>query len=110
GLSYGDKDTLGDNLSEEGLALAETQDVLELFNRRPITPWEIEITGYQNDREIMTSNTLTVSSVIIEAVDRNEQQDARHVVWNGKGQGQVALSTSQRQDFIDYAKQDSALI
>lgn len=110
GLSYSDKDTLGDDLSEEGLSVAETVDVLELFNRRPLEPWEIEITGYQNDRAIMTSNTLSVSSVMIEAVDRNEQQDARRVVWNGQGQGQVALSTEQRQDFIDYAKQDSALI
>jgi beta-glucosidase len=110
GLSYSDKDTLGDDLSEEGLRVAETVDVLELFNRRALAPWDIEITGYQNDRAIMTSNTLRVSSVMIEAVDRHEQQDARRVVWNGQGQGQVALSTTQRQDFIDYAKQDAALI
>lgn len=110
GLSYGDKDTLGDDISEEGMAVAETLDVLELFNRRPIEPWTIEIIGFQNDKQTMTTNTLSVSSLMIEAVDRNEQQDARRVVWNGKGQGQVALSTEDRQDLLDYAKQSSALV
>jgi len=56
GLSYGDKDTLGDNLSEEGIQLAEALDVLDLFNRRPIEPWQLEIIGYQNDRVPMTSS------------------------------------------------------
>lgn len=110
GLSYGDKDTLGDDLPEEALAAAETLDVLEIFNRRPIAPWDLEIIGYQNDRVSMTSNTLSASSLTIEAVDRNEQQDARRVVWNGKGQGQVALTAADRQDFIGYAKANSALV
>ena len=110
GLSYADQDTLGDDLSEEGVVLAATQEVLEIFNRRPVDPWEIEIIGYQNDRETMTTNTLELSSLRIEAVDRNEQQDARRVVWNGKGAGQVALATANRQDFLSYAQENSALI
>jgi beta-glucosidase len=92
------------------LQLAETLDVLEIFNRRPVAPWDIEIIGFQNDRLTMTSNTLSASSLTIEAVDRNEQQDARRVVWNGQGQGQVALSTAARQDFVGYANEQSALI
>lgn len=110
GLTYGDKDQLGDDLSEKGLAVAETQDVLELFDRRPVAPWDLEIIGYQNDRKTMTSNTVSVSSLTIEAVDRNEQQDARKVIWNGRGQGQVALSSSERQDFLGYTQEMSALI
>lgn len=110
GLSYGDKDTLGDDLSEQGLAEVKTLDVLEIFNRRPIAPWDLEIIGYQNDRMSMTSNTLRASSLMIEAVDRNEQQDARRVAWNGEGQGQVALTAADRQDFIGYAKANSALV
>jgi beta-glucosidase len=110
GLSYADRDTLGDDLSEEGLMVSETQEVLELFNRRPLDPWTIDIIGFQNDRATMTTNTLSVSSLMIEAVDRNEQQDARRVVWNGKGQGQVALSTENRQDLLDYARETSALV
>jgi beta-glucosidase len=110
GLSYKDKDTLGDDLSEEGINLAEAQDVLEIFNRRPIDPWFLEVIGNQNDRITMTSNTIEASSVMIEAVDRNEQQDARRVVWNGSGNGQVALSVTERQDFISYLNANSALV
>lgn len=110
GLSYADKDTLGDDLSEIGPKAAEAVDVLELFNRRPIDPWELEITGFQNDRVPMNSNTVKASSLMIQAVDRDMQEDARRVLWNGAGSGQVALATNNRQDFINYLKTDSALV
>lgn len=110
GLSYGDKDTLGDDLSEEGIQLAEAQDLLEIFNRRPIDPWQLEIIGYQNDRLPMTSSIVSASSLKIQAVDRDVQEDARRVQWNGTGPGQVALAVEDRQDFINYWKEDSALL
>ncbi|WP_339614888.1 glycoside hydrolase family 3 N-terminal domain-containing protein [uncultured Gilvimarinus sp.] len=109
GLSYADKDTLGDELPESGLKQADTQDVLELFNRRPIEPWGIEAVGAENDRAVMTSNTLQTSTVLVEAVDRNEQQDARRVVFNGKGAGHVALFAEDRQDWSGYVKAKSVL-
>lgn len=110
GLSYADKDTLGDNLSEEGIKAAEALDVMEIFNRRPIDDWQVEIIGYQNDRIAMTSKAVTASSLQITAVDRDVQEDARQVVWNGKGSGQVALSVEIRKDLTNYVKEDSALV
>ncbi len=110
GLRYGEDDELGDDLSEEGLAVAETEEVLEIFKRRPLGVWEIEIIGDENDREVMTSNTVEVSTLSIEAVDRNEQQDARRVVWNGEGMGQVALFAENRQDFTGYLREEAALV
>lgn len=110
GLSYADKDTLGDDLSEEGVKAEEVVDTLEIFNRRPIGDWQLEIIGYQNDIVPMTSKTVTASSLQITAVDREVQEDARQVVWNGKGSGQVALSVANRKDFTNYVKEDSALV
>lgn len=110
GLSYGDKDTLGDDLSEKGIELAAALDLLEIFNRRPIAPWSLEIIGSKDDRKPMTSNTVEASSLMIEAVDRNQQQDARRVVWNGTGSGQVAMSAPLPQDLTNYVKSDSALV
>ena len=110
GLSYGDKDTLGDKLPEEGMQAAGALDVLELFNRRPLEPWQLEIIGYQNDRVPMTSNTVKASSLQIQAVDREVQEDARRVQWYGTGAGQVALSVADRQDWINYLNADSALV
>lgn len=110
GLSYADKNTLGDDLSEAGIKTAEALDVLDIFNRRPIDPWQLEIIGFQNDRVPMNSNTVKTSSLTIQAVDRDMQEDARRVVWNGAGNGQVAFSVNNRQDFINYVKADSALV
>lgn len=110
GLSYADKNTLGDDLPEDGPQAAEALDVMEIFNRRPIDPWQLEITGFQNDLVPMNSNTVKASSLMIQAVDRNMQEDARRVVWNGAGLGQVALAVGNRQDFINYYNSDSALV
>jgi len=110
GLSYGDKNTLGDDLSEAGPQAAEALDVMEIFNRRPMDPWQLEIIGFQNDVVPMNSNTVKASSLQIQAVDRDVQEDARRVLWNGAGSGQVALSVGNRQDFINYVKSDSALV
>jgi beta-glucosidase len=109
GLSYHDTDTLGSNLPEQGLQQAKTRAVLELFKRRPIAPWSIVAVGKQNDRKVMSSNTLQTSTVMVEAVDRNEQQDARRVVFNGTGSGQVALASSERQDLSGYLHGQAAL-
>lgn len=110
GLSYGDKDTLGDDLSEEGIKAEAVVDVLEIFNRRPVNDWQLQIIGYQNDIVPVTSKTVTASSLEITAVDREVQEDARHVIWNGKGSGQVALAVDNRKDLTNYVKENSALV
>jgi len=110
GLSYRDKDKLGDHLSEEGLKAEAVLDQLEFFNRRPMGEWKLEIIGFQNDRVSMDSKSAKVSSVQITAVDRNVQEDARRVQWNGQGPGQVAFSVPDRKDFTNYAKANSALV
>src|SRR5690606_14264521 len=99
-----------DLLSEEGPKAAQALDVLEIFKRRPIDPWRLEIIGFQNDGIPATSSTIKASSLTLQAVDREVQEDARRVQWQGNGIGQVALSINDRQDFINYVKADSALV
>lgn len=110
GLHYGAQDSLADNLSEEGMAIQETANVLEIFNRRPIAPWQIEIEGARNDRVQANGNIASVSTVTVTAVDREVQEDARRVVWNGTGIGLIALATRDRQVLIDYLNDAGALI
>jgi len=110
GLSYGDTDKLANNLSEEGMLKEETFDVLEVFNRRPMTPWQIELEGGKNDRAVMNGNVASVSTLTATVVDRDVQEDARRVVWTGTGTGLVALSTKNRQVLIDYLNEAGALI
>lgn len=109
GLSYSDADTLGDDLPVIAIEQQKTMDELDIFVRRPIAPWAIEIAGNQNDRSVVTTNAQAVSTVRIEALDRDEQQDIRRVVWSGKGPGHVALFAEDRQDFTGYLEDDAAL-
>src|SRR5690606_15614488 len=110
GLSYGDTDILADDLSEEGMAIQETSDVLEIFNRRPLAPWQIEIEGSKNDRLVVVDNQASVSTLKIMAVDREVQEDARRVIWTGAGEGWLSLATRDRQVLIDYLHQGGALL
>ncbi len=110
GLSYGDKDTLGDDLSEEGIQHQATTDVLELFKRRPMNPFTIVLEGKNNDRADLNGNIAKVSSLTVTAVDRDVQEDARRAQWNGNGEGLVAISTLNRQVLSDYLHANSALI
>lgn len=110
GLSYADKDTLDDDLPEEGLTIRDTQEVLELFNRRPLAPWHIEIEGDKNDRMIVKDNQASVSTLSIQVMDREVQEDARHVIWKGQGMGIVSLVARDRQTLVDYLNTQGALI
>ena len=110
GLSYSDKDDFSDNLSEEGIQHQATTDVLELFKRRPMNPFSIILVGKNNDKADLNGNIATVSSLTVTTVDRDVQEDARRAVWNGTGEGLVALSTLNRQVLSDYLHSNSALI
>jgi beta-glucosidase len=110
GLAYGERDLLGDHLPEEGIAEAYSSAVLELFYRRPMAPWEFVLEGNVNDRESMTGNHAAVSTVSAQSVDREVQEDARRVVWNGLGMGAVSLAAAAPQDLTPYLAANARLI
>lgn len=110
GLRYGDQDPLDDNLSEEGLQLPASEDVWMLFKMRPLDSWQIEIEGGANDKFTMTGKSVSASTLKVQAVDREVQEDARQVVWNGEGFGSVALATRDRQVLTDYLHSGGALV
>lgn len=110
GLKYGEQDALGDELSEEGISFEATSDVLELFNRRPLGIYGIILEGKNNDRAALNGNIASVSTLTVTCVDREVQEDARRAVWNGEGEGLVAISTPNRQVLSDYYESNSALV
>ncbi len=110
GLKYGDVDTLGDNLSEEGIVFEASSAVLELFNRRPMGAYGIILEGKNNDRTNLNGNVASVTTLTVTCVDRDVQEDARRAVWNGAGEGLVAISTANRQVLSDYYESNSALV
>lgn len=110
GLEYGQLDELGDDLSEEGMPVAETEAVWELFKFRPLDAWQLELEGSKNDRAVMTGKAAEVSTLWLEAVDRDVQEDARRAVWNGEGFGLLSLATADRQVLTEYWRQGGAIV
>jgi beta-glucosidase len=110
GLNYGDVDTLGDDLSEEGIVFESSSAILELFNRRPMGTYNIILEGKNNDRANLNGNIASVSTLTVSCVDRDVQEDARRAVWNGQGEGLVAISTLNRQVLSDYYESESSLV
>lgn len=109
GLRYGDVDTLGHSLDETGLVLGSKGQVLELFYRRPMGEYSLVLEGKNNDRVLMKDNLASVSSLTVKVVDRDVQEDARRAIWNGEGEGVVALSSAERQVLSDFYEAESAL-
>lgn len=110
GLSYGDEDHLVDNLAEEGVSISASAEVLELFNRRPLGAYNIILEGMNNDRAVLNGNQARVSTLSVSCVDRAVQEDARRVLWNGEGEGLVAISSQNRQVLSDYYESASSLL
>lgn len=110
GLAYGELDLLKDNLPEEGVALEESSNVLELFNRRPLGAYQVMLEGKNNDRVLLNGNIANVSTLSVSCVDRDVQEDARRVIWNGEGEGLVAISNQNRQVLSSYYESNSSLL
>lgn len=110
GLAYGELDLLKDNLPEEGIALEESSNVLELFNRRPLGAYQVMLEGKNNDRVLLNGNIANVSTLSVSCVDRDVQEDARRVIWNGEGEGLVAISNQNRQVLSSYYESNSSLL
>lgn len=110
GLRYGEACQLGDDLSEEGIAVEASSDLLMLFQRRPWGGYRVLLEGKNNDRVLLNGNIASVSSLSVTCVDRDVQEDARRAVWNGSGEGLVALSHQNRQVLSGYYEAESALV
>ncbi len=109
GLAYGETGSLIGLLDEEGLAQEASAALLELFNRRPLGQYSVLLQGKNNDRTILNGNFAEVSTLAAFTMDKDVQEDARRLVWNGTGEGLAGLSTANRQVLSDYLEADSAL-
>jgi beta-glucosidase len=109
GLSYGEQDKLSTALPEVMPKAKVSQDQLALFKRRPLAPWQVQVIGSENNRALMTGQSISVDSISVKAVDYQVQEDAREVSWNGKGLGAVMLASQNRQDLSAYWRDGAVL-
>ena len=111
GLSYQDVDSLGDNLSEEGAAKAQTgAEVLPLFVGRALAPWHLVLSDSQFDNVPADVGQAAADVVSIVPVDKDIQADARKIVWNGKGLGAFSLRSSSKMNYSASLRQYASLV
>lgn len=116
GLNASDKDTLADNLVETGgqvLAEDNTLKAQSLFAARAQAPWSLFIGDQRNWQVAVNSNRVSThqsENVVIKAVNKDVQEDARQVTWGGETLGQVFLyDTDNSHDMRELLGQQAAL-
>ena len=111
GLTYQDKDTLGDDLSEAAAKInVQTDAVLNIFDNRPLEPWQLVIADGRNNSVTVTGSTASLDTITLRAVDRNVQEDSRRMQWNGTGRGSAGFFAQSRTDLSSYVEANSALV
>jgi beta-glucosidase len=108
GLKYGDANVLVDDLAV-GVESASTKlQSLTLFESSIKAPWKMMISD-SNSSSVMTSSIIENKAVYLRTIDRNVQEDARRVIFNGKEKGQVTFTSSIATDLTQYVKANSIL-
>ena len=109
GLSYDDKNLLGDNLDESTASLASEQQPLSLFNGQAQPPWQLMLIDNQQSTTVQSSS---VSSAKVEyrTVDRFVQEDSFKLTFKGPNTG-IALTSSNgfREDLSAMTEAKAAL-
>jgi len=102
GLSLGDEDTLGEDLSEED----EAEVVLEkgevvVFDRTPQGPYGLYLGDPLNWRLPVRSTLMesAAGALSLRTVDVRRQEDARRARWNGRAPAQLYFQTATPHDF-----------
>ncbi|MDH3769184.1 MAG: putative glycoside hydrolase [Gammaproteobacteria bacterium] len=84
---------------------------MAIFQRRAIAPYKLYVgdsAGWQVPVE-GASTTSWGGKVTVKTIDKDVQEDARQLIWHGKGEAQVYLQAAS-QDLTSYLESESALL
>ncbi|MEM6186608.1 glycoside hydrolase family 3 protein [Shewanella vaxholmensis] len=115
GLSYADTTTpslLSNSLSEDNFSKQVPLSQKPLFERAVKAPWKMWIGSIDGDKvsmEPIASSVQTNEVVTIKTFDKQVQEDARHVSFNGKVLGFVSLQGNFPEDLRAYLASKSVL-
>lgn len=110
GLSYADKDSLGDSLPEDRNATSGDQVVpLGIFESRVLDPWQLFVVSAGQSLP-MSTNTLSAGSVSVTGHDYLLQEDARRIAFSGESPGAVAITSEEAVDLSGFLASQSSLL
>ncbi|WP_394133225.1 exo 1,3/1,4-beta-D-glucan glucohydrolase [Shewanella maritima] len=109
GLEYDQPSTVANDLSEDNLASSESLEPLVLFERAVKAPWRLTM-GDENHREVISSSIQSNDVVTVRTLDKEVQEDARQLNFNGKGMGYVGLVSNFPRDLRAYSNNQASLV
>ena len=108
GLSYGDKNLLDDNLAVSTTKKTVNLQSIILFESAIKSPWKMIIAD-SDSSSVMTSSIIENKAAYLRTIDKDVQEDARRVIFNGKERGQVAFTSTFPTDLTPYNNSNSVL-
>ncbi|MBR9726839.1 exo 1,3/1,4-beta-D-glucan glucohydrolase [Shewanella intestini] len=109
GLQYGQASQVSNALSEDNLASTTQLLPLPLFERAVKAPWRMMI-GDDNSVDAVVSSVQSNRVVTIKTFDKQVQEDARVVSFNGQAMGFVGLVSNFPRDLRAYSNADASLM
>jgi beta-glucosidase len=110
GLTYGDETDVGELSEDAGEVVAMSRTVY--FDGGPLPPWNLFV-GDEADWQIPATTPVTTTRdsqhLVVTAVDRNVQEDARTARWSGEAMAAVYLAARQPVDLSRETNADMAL-
>ena len=108
GLTYQDKNTLADDLSEKSQVAAKLEDLV-LFERAVKAPWSLQLQS-GSEQQAMTSSRAALNAVSVKTFDKDVQEDARAISFNGKEAAAVRLMAAFPSDLRSYVEKARRIV
>lgn len=99
GMTYADKNTVADNLSEAAQDAKKSSDTLNIFKNRSIDPWQLSLMDDVNNTKPVTASVLNLGAISYRAVDRLVQEDSVQLQWSGKASASAGFIAKERVDY-----------
>ncbi len=113
GLSYRDQVELADNLPEVVKVDHGSQlKPVWLFMWRAVKPWQLFVRSEDNPAVAFSGKVVTTEGapdVTMQVLDKDMQEDALSISWQGRVHGEAFLQAETPQDLSQYLEQDAAL-
>jgi beta-glucosidase len=107
GLTYGDSNVLKDDLAEQ-TQQTEQLDDLVLFERAIKAPWSLVLKSGEQQKTVASSRE-SLGAVSIQTFDKEVQEDARAIRFNGQAMAEVNLAAAFPSDLRSYVENNGQL-
>ncbi|KKL45034.1 hypothetical protein LCGC14_2359730, partial [marine sediment metagenome] len=107
GLTYADKNTLGDDLAEQSQVTEQLEDLV-LFERAVKAPWSLQLQSGEQQKT-MVSSRAAVGAVSVKTFDKDVQEDARAITFTGEQLAAVRLMAAFPSDLRSFVEKQGQL-